>query len=59
MIIFGSENNYRVDYLMPKKDAPWENAYITGTTMDFEKALKMSIIAIEKSGAWREKEDTI
>lgn len=54
VIIIGSENNYRVDYLIPKdENPPWENAYITGTTIDFEEAVKMSILAIKKSKAWQ------
>ena len=54
VIIFGTENNYRVDYLIPKEEnSPWQNAYITGTTTDFEEALKMSLIAIENSRAWK------
>jgi len=54
VIIIGQKGNYRVDYLMPKEYAPWENAYVTGETTDFEEALKISIIGIKKSGAWKE-----
>ncbi len=53
VIIIGQKGNYRVDYLMPKEEAPWDNAYVTGETTDFEEAFKMSIIGIEKSGAWK------
>lgn len=53
VIIIGQKGNYRVDYLIPKEDAPWNHAYITGETSDFEEALNMSLIGIEKSGAWK------
>ncbi len=53
VIIIGQKGNYRVDYLIPKENAPWENAYVTGETTNFEEALKMTLTGIEKCGAWK------
>jgi hypothetical protein len=53
VIIIGQQGNFKVDYLIPKENAPWTNAYVTGETTDFEEALKMSLIGIKNSGAWK------
>ena len=52
VILIGQEGHYRVDYLIPLDEAPWENAYITGETTTFDKAMEMTLVGIEKSGAW-------
>ena len=53
VIIIGQKGNYRVDYLIPKENALWKNAYVTGETTDFEEALKMSLIGIKNCEAWK------
>jgi len=50
--IIGFSGNYHVSYLMPRKDAPWGNAYITGEFFDFDEALAMTAKAIRCCGLW-------
>ena len=50
--LIGRDNYYTVQYLMPKKDAPWLNAYVTGEFSDFDEALAMSVRAIQLCELW-------
>ena len=50
--LMGRNNYYTVQYLMPRKDSPWLNAYITGEFQDFDEAVAMSVRAIQLCGLW-------
>ncbi|MEH6765373.1 MAG: hypothetical protein V7655_12795 [Aequorivita antarctica] len=50
--LFGIDNHYKVQYLMPRRDSPWLNAYVTGEFVDFDEALAMSVRAIQLSEIW-------
>lgn len=43
---------YRVEYLMKPEAAPWDGAYIVGTTQDVEKAVQMVLTGMINSGGW-------
>jgi hypothetical protein len=44
--------NFFIEYLMPEGVAPWPGAYVKGEARALEDALKMVLIAMEKSGGW-------
>lgn len=48
--------NYFIEYLIPESLAPWPNAYIKGEARSEDEALKMILIAIEKSAGWTDPE---
>lgn len=50
--LIGMDNHYSVQYLMPRKDSPWLNAYMTGEFTDFDEAVAMSVRAIQLCGLW-------
>lgn len=54
--LMGTDNDYSVQYLMPKEDAPWPNAYVTGEFSDFDEAVEMSLKAIKLCGLWSAEE---
>lgn len=45
-------NMYFIDYLMPQRNAPWPQAYITGTANSEDEAVEMILIGMDKSGGW-------
>ena len=50
--LIGMDNHYTVQYLMPRKDSPWLNAYVTGEFTDFDEAVAMSVRAIQLCELW-------
>ena len=50
--LIGMNNHYTVQYLMPRKDSPWLNAYVTGEFTDFDEAVAMSVRAIQLCELW-------
>jgi len=44
--------NYYVEHLMPERLAPWPNAYVRGEARSEDEAVRMILIAIEKSEGW-------
>jgi len=44
--------NYFIEYLVPERLAPWPNAYIRGEARSEDEAVKMILIAMEKSEGW-------
>lgn len=45
-------NNYRVEYRMPDRLSPWPEAYVTGESHSEDGALRMVLIAMERSEGW-------
>ncbi|MCB9188118.1 MAG: hypothetical protein H6599_02430 [Flavobacteriales bacterium] len=50
--LIGSNGNYTVQYLLPRKDSPWLNAYVTGEFNDFDEAVAMTVRAIQLCELW-------
>lgn len=50
--LIGMDHHYTVQYLMPRKDSPWLNAYVTGDFTDFDEAVAMSVRAIQLCELW-------
>lgn len=46
-------HNYFIEYLMPDDIAPWPRAYVKGEAQSEDDAVRMTLIAVEKSGGWR------
>jgi hypothetical protein len=46
------EENYFVEYLMPPPEAPWPRAYVRGEARSAADAVRMALIAMEKSEGW-------
>lgn len=47
------EHRFRITYAMDTKDAPWENATVTGDACTAHEAASMVEVAMERCGAWR------
>jgi hypothetical protein len=47
------KHNYFIEYLMPDNVAPWPGAYVRGQANSEDDAVRMIMIAMEKSGGWR------
>jgi hypothetical protein len=45
--------NYTIEYLMPKRHAPWPNAYVKGEAQSEDQAVQMIVTAIERSEGWK------
>lgn len=43
--------DYHVEYRMPSTEAPWPNAWVTGTAQSEDEAVQMILTAIERSKA--------
>ena len=52
IISANDKQNYFVEYLMPKTLAPWRNAYVQGPAGSEDEAVKMILIAMERSEGW-------
>lgn len=50
------ENNFIVEYRMPAHIAPWPNANVRGEARSVDEAVRMVLIAIEKSEGWTKKQ---
>ncbi|ROH99612.1 hypothetical protein [Chryseobacterium daecheongense] len=50
--INGFENRFCIEYIIPKKDSPWENATIKGQTTSLDLFEEMIIISMYKSEGW-------
>ncbi len=50
--VASDKHNYYVEYLMPKAVAPWPDAYVRGEAYSEDQAVKMILIAMEKSEGW-------
>src|SRR5580692_6595983 len=51
-IIADDKRNYWIEYLMPKRIAPWPAAYVKGTAQSVDQAVEMVLIAMDKSEGW-------
>jgi hypothetical protein len=51
------ERRYFVEYLMLRESAPWPNGYVRGEADSEEEALRMVLIAMDKSGGWLNADD--
>jgi hypothetical protein len=47
------KRNYFVEYRMPHDIAPWPQAFVRGQAQSEEDAVRMIVIAMEKSGGWK------
>ncbi len=45
---------FHIDYLVPESEQPWEHARITGEAKSFEQAYRYILIAMTKSGGWKD-----
>ena len=52
IISANDKQNYFVEYLMTKALAPWRNAYVRGEAHSEDEAVKMILIAMERSEGW-------
>lgn len=52
--INGFGNIFCIEYIIPKKDSPWENATIKGQTTLLDSFEEMIIISMYKSEGWRD-----
>jgi len=52
MISALDKRNYFIEYLMPEHVAPWAHAYVRGTALSEDDAVRMILTAMEKSGGW-------
>lgn len=50
-----NKKNYYVEYLMPERVAPWPHAYVRGEARSEDDAMRIIMIAMEKSEGWDEK----
>lgn len=48
------KQNYHIEYLMPERDAPWPHAYVRGEARSEDEAVRMILIAMEKSEGWKQ-----
>ena len=46
------KNNYYIEYLMPEHVSPWPHAYVRGEARSEEDAVKLILIAMDKSEGW-------
>ena len=51
-VIASDTQNYFIEYLMPGHVAPWPGAHIRGEAGSEDEAVKMLLIAMEKSEGW-------
>ncbi len=59
IICASDKQNYSVEYLMPKAIAPWGNAYVKGYAGSEDEAVKMILIAMERSEGWAKRTSTM
>ena len=50
-----SDRNYRIEYLMPERVAPWPKAYVAGEPRSEDEAVQMIQTAMEKSEGWSQR----
>ena len=43
---------FTIDYLLPQAEAPWPDARVVGESESIEAAVKMILLAMERSGGW-------
>ncbi|KIC63072.1 hypothetical protein [Chryseobacterium taiwanense] len=46
-------NEFRIEYIIPENERPWEGAIIQGVSGTFKEFEKMIIISIYNSGGWK------
>src|ERR1035441_1225379 len=46
------KQDYVIEYLMPKRIAPWPDAYVRGEARSEDEAVEMILTAMEKSEGW-------
>ncbi|WP_116545446.1 hypothetical protein [Pontibacter virosus] len=54
VVLCATIDEYHIEYLLPKDDQPWENAYVKGATKSLNEAVEMVKIAIRSSEGWKE-----
>jgi hypothetical protein len=47
------QRNLFVEYLMPRRDAPWDRAYVKGEARSVDEAVHLVLIAMDRCEGWK------
>ena len=54
VILIANDDEYYIEYQIPKETAPWENAFVKGTATSLDEAMRMLRIAMANSQGWKD-----
>ncbi len=52
VILMAIDDEYYIEYQIPKESAPWENAFVKGSAASLDEAMRMLKIAMVNSKGW-------
>lgn len=56
--VIATTGHYCIEYRMPGDIAPWPDACVKGETSSEDEALRMIVLAMDRSGGWASRDET-